>query len=64
MFLPVGRPTVTWKAIAKNEDWLGAAIRDLNDPITQRTKDVFGHLVRSLLPFSIKNAMNGTRPVK
>jgi hypothetical protein len=53
--------TVLWEAFAKNEDWRGAAIRDPNDPITQQTKDVFGHLVRSLLPFSVENAMNARR---
>ena len=50
-----------WEAFAKNEDWRGAAIRDPNDPITQQAKDVFGHLVRSLLPFSVENAMNARR---
>jgi hypothetical protein len=39
----------------------GGAIRDPNDPITQQAKDVFGHLVRSLLPFSVENAMNARR---
>src|SRR5580700_8391172 len=53
--------TVPWEVFKEHQGFRGAAIRDPNDPITQQAKDVFGHLVLSLLPFSVENAMNASR---
>jgi hypothetical protein len=53
---------VMLKAYPSRKTRIGeGAIRDPNDPIVQQTKVVFGHLIRSLLPFSVENAMNAGR---
>jgi hypothetical protein len=53
--------TVPWESFTKNEDWRGAAIRNPSDPMVQQTKDGFGHLLRSLMLFSVENATKARR---